>query len=469
MSSTQVVVIGGGPGGYTAAFRMADLGLSVTLIDQDQALGGVCLKKGCIPSKALLHAGKTIHDASAAKSIGIEFQEPVLNIDKLRSWKDGVVAKLTNGLGQLAKARKVTCIQGNARFINATTLEIKKPDSSLETLAFEKAVIATGSSPIKLPFLPETDRIWDSTKALELPYVPGTILVVGGGYIGLELGSAYAALGSKVSVVETLPALLSSADKDLADILLRKLKKTFRAIMTGTTILKADVGDHGVIVTFQDDQKKEWSETYDTLLVSVGRTPNTKELGLGNTKIELTEKDFIEVNDHCQTDEKNIFAIGDVTSGPLLAHKASAQAKVSAEVIAGHDKAYEPVCIPAVIFTDPELAWCGMTEQEARAQNIDITVSKFPWAASGRALTLDRTDGMTKIIAHASTGKILGVGIVGVGAGELIAEGALAIENGLKTQDIEAAIHPHPTLSETWMETAEGLFGYPTHLLKQKK
>lgn len=469
MSSAQIVVIGAGPGGYSAAFRLADLGLSVTLIDKDQAMGGVCLKRGCIPSKALLHAGRTIHEADAAKNIGIEFQKPVIDIEKLRSWKEGVVSKLTGGLGQLAKARKITCVQGEARFINATTLEIKKPDGTLETLTFEKAIIATGSSPVTLPFLPASERIWDSTKALELPFVPPTMLVIGGGYIGLELGSAYAALGCQVSLVEALPVLLSSADKDLADILLRKLKRNFTNIMTGSKVLNATATEQHITVTLQNAQEKETTATFDTVLVSVGRTPNTKTLGLENTKIELTDKGFIEVTDQCRTDEKNIFAIGDVTAGPLLAHKASAQGKVVAEVIAGHNKAYEPVCIPAVIYTDPELAWCGITEQEARAQNMDVTVFKFPWAASGRALTLDRTDGITKIIADTLSGRILGCGIVGVGAGELISEGVLAIENGLKASDIEAAIHPHPTLSETWMETAEGLFGHPTHVLKIKK
>lgn len=469
MSSSQIIVIGGGPGGYTAAFHMADLGLQVTLIDQDQALGGVCLKKGCIPSKAILHAGKVIQEASAGKNIGITFAAPSIDLDTLRSWKESVVNKLTGGLAQLAKARKISCIQGQARFLNATTLQITKADHSLETLTFEKAIIATGSSPITLPFLPTSERIWDSTKALELPFIPSTMLVIGGGYIGLELGSAYAALGCKVSVVEALPALLSSTDKNLADILLRKLKRTFTSIMTGTNVLKADTTDANITVTFQDAKQKEWAETYDVVLVSVGRTPNTKDLGLENTKISLTEKGFIEVTDQCRTDEKNIFAIGDVTEGPLLAHKASAQAKIAAEVIAGHEAAFEPACIPTVVFTDPELTWCGITEQEAIEKKLTITVSTFPWAASGRALTQNRIDGMTKIIADTSTGKILGLGMVGVGAGELIAEGALAIENGLKINDLETTIHPHPTLSETWMETAEGLFGHPTHIFKQKK
>ena len=376
--------------------------------------------------------------------------------------------KLTGGLGQLTKKRKITYIQAEARFLNATTLEIKKTDGTLETLTFEKAIIATGSSPATLPFLPESPRIWDSTRALELRHIPPTMLIVGGGYIGLELGSAYAALGTQVSVVEALPALLSSADKDLADILLRKLKKTFTAIMAGTKVLKANASGDNVSVTFQDAQGKEWNGTYDTILVSVGRTPNTSALGLENTKIQRTDKGFIEVTDQCRTDEKNIYAIGDVTAGPLLAHKASAQAKVAAEVIAGQNRAFEPGCIPSVIFTDPELAWCGITEQAARSKDMNITVSKFPWAASGRALTIDRTDGVTKIIADTATGRILGVGIIGVGAGDLISEGALAVETGLKAGDLALTIHPHPTLSETIMEAAEGLFGHCTHIIKPR-
>ncbi|MBF0619048.1 MAG: dihydrolipoyl dehydrogenase [Candidatus Omnitrophica bacterium] len=465
--SAQLVIIGAGPGGYTAAFHAADLGLKVTLIDSGATLGGVCLNRGCIPSKALLHAAHTLSDAAHAKVMGIEFGTPQVDINKLRAWKDGVVAKLTGGLSSLAKARNVTYIQGNARFLNNTTLEIRKADGTMDTLAFDHALIATGSRPVELSFMPKSTHVWDSTAALALPSIPASLLVIGGGYIGLELGSAYAALGSAVSVVEALPVILGSADKDLADILIRKLKKTFTTIMAATQVIAAEETSDGLRVHFKDAAGKEWQETYSNALVSTGRRPNTETLSLENTKVERTEKGFIEVTAERRTDEKNIYAIGDVTGNPMLAHKASREAKVAIDAILKKPTAFEPTCIPSVIFTDPELAWCGLTEMAARAQDLDIAVSKFPWAASGRALTLNRTDGLTKIIADTKTGKILGIGMVGVHAGELIAAAALAIESGMKADDLALTIHPHPTLSETLMESAEGLFGHPTHLIKK--
>ncbi len=468
MTSTQLLVIGAGPGGYAAAFHAADLGLAVTLIDKDASLGGVCLNRGCIPSKALLHAARTIHEAAAAEKIGITFGPAVLDIEKLRAWKDAVTRRLTSGLGQLALARKITVIQGEARFLHANAVEIITP-SGTQQLTFEHAVIATGSVPASLSLLPVSKRVWDSTAALALPHIPSSLLVIGGGYIGLELGSAYAALGSTVSIIEALPQLLPAVDKDLADILLRRLRKDFNAVMTGTRVIRAEETTEGMRITWCDDKGKESQTVYSQVLVAAGRKPHTGGLGLEHTKVQLTDNGFIEV-DHCRrTDEKNIYAIGDVAGNPMLAHKASAEAKVAAATIAGHSAAYAPRCIPSVIYTDPELAWCGLTEHEALVRNINITVSKFPWTASGRAMSVNRTDGLTKIIADTITGRILGVGIVGAGAGELIAEGALAVETGLKADDLASTIHPHPTLSETLMEAAEGLFGQPTHLIPSKK
>ncbi|MBF0122469.1 MAG: dihydrolipoyl dehydrogenase [Candidatus Omnitrophica bacterium] len=469
MPSPKLVVIGAGPGGYTAAFRAADLGLDVTLIDKSQNPGGVCLYEGCIPSKAILHAAKILSDIKHAQHIGISCGDATIDINKLRTWKDSIVGKLTSGLGQLTKARKITYIQGEARFLNSTTLEIKKPDGVAEQIAFDKAILATGSSTNTLPFLPQSSRILDSTTALGINAIPTSLLVIGGGYIGLELGSAYAALGAKVSIVETLPDILSGADKDLADILLRKLKKIFTKIMTGTKVVNGEEIPEGIRITLEDNKGTQTTELYSYVLVSVGRKPNTQGLGLENTKVQLSEKGFVEVDAQRRTDDKNIYAIGDITGPPMLAHKASFEAKVAVDAILGKDTAFEPRCIPCVVFTDPELAWCGLTEQEALAKGLNITVSKFPWAASGRALTIDRTDGTTKIVADTKTGRILSVGIVGVGAGDLITEGALAVETGMKAEDLALTIHPHPTLSETLMEAADGLFGDPTHIFRPKK
>ncbi len=466
---SSLTVIGAGPGGYVAAFRAADLGLKVTLIDENPTLGGVCLNRGCIPSKTLLHAAKVITESAQAKTIGLDFNAPHIDVDKVRTWKNDVVRKLNTGVAQLAKARRITCIQGKARFLNNKTLEITKPDGTTESLEFEQALIATGSRPVRLPFLPKSKRVWDSTDALNLAHVPPTLLVIGGGYIGLELGTAYAALGSKVSIVETMPALLSSADKDLADIVIRRLKSTFSAIMCATSVTGAEETPDGMRVTFQDEKGDTRQEIYSQILVSVGRMPNTDALGLENTLIKLSDKGLIIVNAQRRTEEKNILAIGDVTAGPMLAHKASFEAKVAADVAAGYATNYAPHAIPSVVFTDPELAWCGLTEQEARNKNMDIMVSKFPWAASGRALTLNRMDGATKVIADTKSGRILGVGIAGTNAGDLIAQGALAIETGMKIEDLEQTIFAHPTLSETLLEAAEGVFGQATHIFLPKK
>jgi dihydrolipoamide dehydrogenase len=465
----QLVVIGAGPGGYAAAFLAADLGLNVTLIDKEANPGGVCLYRGCIPSKAFLHAAGIISEAKHAKTFGIEFIAPAIDINKLRDWKKSVVTKLTGGLGALTRARKIKYIQGEASFLNSNSLRIKKIDGSIEELSFQKAILATGSRPAVIPNLPQSPHIWDSTGALEMDQVPAKLLVVGGGYIGMELGTVYHELGSQVSVVEMTPGLLPGADRDLTDILYKRVKNLFAKIMLETKVVKMESRDNGVTVTFADKAGMEFKEDYEKVLVSVGRKPNSENLGLENTKIKLTARGFAQVNDQRQTTDPDIYAIGDIAGDPMLAHKASHEGRVAAEAIAGHKVAFEPRAIPAVVFTDPEIAWCGLTETDAAKTGREVAVVKFPWAASGRALTLDRTDGLTKLIIDPKTQRVLGMAIVGVGAGEMIAEGVIAIEMGAVAQDLKLSIHPHPTLSETVMETAEGFFGQSTHIYKPKR
>ena len=469
MNPIQLVVIGAGPGGYAAAFLAADLGLEVAIVEKEQNPGGVCLYRGCIPSKALLHVAKIISEADHAKAFGIEYNAPKIDINKLRDWKKSVVTKLTGGLGQLSKARKIKYFQGEAIFVNSNTLKIKKADGSVEELSFQKAILATGSRPSVIPNLPKSPDIWDSTGALDLETIPENLLVVGGGYIGMELGSAYHELGSKVSVVEMTPGLLPGADRDLSDVLYKRVKGMFAKIMLETKVVKMETSTKGITVTFADLAGKEFKEEYNKVLVSIGRRPNSENLGLENTKVKVTPRGFVEVNDQRQTNDPNIFAIGDIAGDPMLAHKASHEGRVAVETIAGHKVAFEPQAIPAVVFTDPEIAWCGMTEIDAAKANREVTVVKFPWAASGRALTLDRTEGLTKLIIDPKTQRVLGVGIVGVGAGEMIAEGVLAIEMGTVAADLKLTIHPHPTLSETIMEAAESFFGHSTHIYKPKK
>ena len=465
MNPIQLVVIGAGPGGYAAAFLAADLGLEVAIVEKEQNPGGVCLYRGCIPSKALLHVAKIISEADHAKAFGIEYNAPKIDINKLRDWKKSVVTKLTGGLGQLSKARKIKYFQGEAIFVNSNTLKIKKADGSVEELSFQKAILATGSRPSVIPNLPKSPDIWDSTGALDLETIPENLLVVGGGYIGMELGSAYHELGSKVSVVEMTPGLLPGADRDLSDVLYKRVKGMFAKIMLETKVVKMETSTKGITVTFADLAGKEFKEEYNKVLVSIGRRPNSENLGLENTKVKVTPRGFVEVNDQRQTNDPNIFAIGDIAGDPMLAHKASHEGRVAVE----HKVAFEPQAIPAVVFTDPEIAWCGMTEIDAAKANREVTVVKFPWAASGRALTLDRTEGLTKLIIDPKTQRVLGVGIVGVGAGEMIAEGVLAIEMGTVAADLKLTIHPHPTLSETIMEAAESFFGHSTHIYKPKK
>ena len=466
----HIAIIGGGPGGYAAAFLASDLGLKVTLIDPELNPGGVCLYRGCIPSKALLHIAKLIDETRHAKNWGIEYSDPKIDLAQLRSWKEGVVKKLTGGLGVLSKQRKVEYIQGRAAFENSNTLRVSRANGAEDSLTFDRIVIATGSRPAIVPSLKlETPRMMDSTSALDLNEVPGTLLVVGGGYIGLELGTVYAALGSKVSVVEMLPGLLPGADRDLVLPLHKRIEKIFDSILLNTTVAAVKEESGGIRVTFDGPEVKEREKLFDKVLVSVGRKPNSEIRGLEKSQVKVGERGFIQVNKQLQTDDPAIYAIGDVVGEPMLAHKASHEGRTAVEAIAGHKVAFEPNAIPAVVFTDPEIAWCGLTETQAQKDNREIKVAKFPWGASGRAMTIDRTKGMTKLLIDPQTERVLGVGIVGVGAGELIAEGVLAIEMGALAKDIALTIHPHPTLSETVMESAEVFFGTSTDVYRPKR
>ena len=469
-SNLQIAVIGGGPGGYAAAFLAADLGMKVTLIDPELNPGGVCLYRGCIPSKALLHVAKLLDESRHAKNWGIEYADPKIDLPRLRSWKEGVIKKLTGGLGQLSKQRKVEYIQGRAAFENSNTLRVTRTDGREDSLTFNRIILATGSRPAIIPSLKlETPRMMDSTSALDLGDVPGTLLVIGGGYIGLELGTVYAALGSKVSVVEMLPGLLPGADRDLVLPLHKRMEKIFDSILLNTTVAAVKEEPSGIRVTFDGPEVKERERIFDKVLVSVGRKPNSEVPGLEKTQVKIGQREFIQVNKQLQTDDPAIYAIGDVVGEPMLAHKASHEGRTAVEAIAGHKVAFEPNAIPAVVFTDPEIAWCGLTETQAQKENREIKVARFPWGASGRAMTLDRTEGMTKLVVDPQTERVLGVGIVGTGAGELIAEGVLAIEMGAIAKDIALTIHPHPTLSETIMESAEVFFGTSTHVYRPKR
>ena len=470
MSDKQVTVIGGGPGGYAAAFLAADLGMNVTLIDKEKNPGGVCLYRGCIPSKALLHIAKLINETEEAKEWGLEFSKPKINLDRLREWKNEVVGKQTGGLGQLLKAKKINYIQGRASFINSSALKIEKADGKTEEHKFENAIIATGSVIATIPSLDiKSERLLNSTTALDLPEIPKSLLVIGGGYIGLELGSVYAALGTKVSVVEMMPGLLPGADRDLVSYLAKRIEKSYEKVMLESKVTELKEVKSGIQVKIQDKEGKTTNETYDYVLMSIGRKPTTEGLGLENTNVKVNERGWIKVDKQMKTDDANIYAIGDIAGEPMLAHKASHEGRTAVEVIHGKKVTFEPLAIPAVVFTDPEIAWAGLTETQAKEQNIKYEVAKFPWAASGRATTLGRSDGVTKLIIDPDTEGILGVGICGPGAGELIAEGVLAIEMGANATDLKLTIHPHPTLSETLMEAAEVFFGQSSHLHKPKK
>jgi len=468
IAKTQIVVVGGGPGGYAAAFRAADLGLQVTLIDLEENPGGVCLFRGCIPSKALLHAAKLIEEAKEAASFGIHFSSPRLELSELRQWKESVVAKLTGGLGELSKQRKINFIQGRASFEDAHHLLVQKNgEGNQSRLEFEFAILATGSRPFVPPdLLLDHSDLWTSTQALQVSEVPERLLVIGGGYIGLELGSVYAALGSQVNLVEMSSNLLPGADRDLVRILAKKMENRLKSIRLNTRVLKLEAQAQGLKAFLENEKGEKFEELYDKVLVSVGRKPNSSGVGLKNLAIELDEKGFVKVDGERRTNVSHVFAIGDVAGEPMLAHKATHEGIVAAEVIAGKSHVFEPRAIPAVVFTDPEIAWCGLTESEARSQKREVKVSRFPWAASGRALTLGKTEGTTKVLSDPQSDEVLGIGIVGSGAGDLIAEGVLAMEMGATSADIALSIHAHPTLSETLMEAAEES---PLHIYRPKR
>ena len=471
MSENQIniAIIGAGPGGYAAAFLAADLGMNVTLIDKEKNPGGVCLYRGCIPSKALLHIAKLINETHEAKEWGVEFSEPKIDLDKLRNWKSSVVSKLTGGLGQVSKLRKINYIQGTASFVNSSTIKIKK-ETSEENLSFDKIIIATGSRIATIPSLEiNSSRVLNSSTALDLPVIPKSLLVIGGGYIGLELGSVYSALGTKVSVVEMMSGLLPGADRDLVIHLSKRIEKSFDKIMLESRIVEMKEDSDGLLVKIQNKNGEVTEQKYDYVLMSIGRKPDTTGLGLENTMVKVNQRGWVIVNEQLRTDDPNIYAIGDIVGEPMLAHKASHEGRVAVEAIAGHKVAFEPKAIPAVVFTDPEIAWAGLTETQAREKEIKCEVAKFPWSASGRATTLGRMDGVTKILVEPDTQRILGIGICGPGAGELIAEGVLAIEMGANVTDLKLTIHPHPTLSETMMEAAEVFFGQSTHLYRPKR
>ncbi|HRX04196.1 MAG TPA: dihydrolipoyl dehydrogenase [Anaerolineae bacterium] len=467
--TTQVVVLGGGPGGYPAAFKAADLGLDVTLVDMEKNPGGVCLYRGCIPSKALLHVAKVLNEAKEASELGINFGEPTIDLNQLRNFKDKVVTQLTGGVGLLSRQRKVRFVQGRGEFVDNRTLAVTQGDGSTLQITFEYAIVATGSRPTVIPaFDLGSERIMDSTSALTLPDIPETMLVVGGGYIGLELGTVYAALGSKVTVVEMLPRLLSTGDEDLVQVLARQLETRFEKIMVNTQVLGMEEVAEGIRVRFRSPQGDPFEQVFDRILISVGRKPNSAGLGLETLGVAVDNKGFIPVDAQRRTNVSNIFAVGDVAGEPMLAHKATREGHVAAEAIAGHPTAFDPQAIPAVVFTDPEVAWCGLTEMGAEAQKRPVRVARFPWGASGRATTLGRSDGMTKLVIDSVNERVLGVGIVGTNAGELISEGVLAVEMGATVTDLELTIHPHPTLSETVMESAESVYGQSTHVYKRK-
>ena len=467
-TKAEVIVIGGGPGGYAAAFYAADKGKKVILVEQEKNLGGVCLNRGCIPSKALLNATHHITAARESAHRGITFSEPQIDLDKLRAWKDGVIQKLASGVTMIAQRRGVQVIHGRGYFEDAKTLRVETADGQ-KFFNFEQVIIAVGSKPaMPKVFDLGNPRIMTSTEALQIEDVPENLLVIGGGYIGMELGTVYATLGSKVTVVEALEAILAGGDPDLVRPVVRYAEKNFREVRLKAKVVKmATVGKQIKVITEKDGQQKE--EMYDRVLVSVGRVPNAGDLGLEHTGVELDDRGFIKVNAQQQTNVAGIYAIGDIAGGVMLAHKAAREARVAVENIVGENTTFENVIIPAVGFTDPEVAWCGLTENEAKAKNIEIEVAKFPWAASGRAISYDRTDGLTKLIVDPQSERILGVGIVGHGAGELISEGVLAVEMGATVEDLALSIHPHPTLSETLMEAAEVFFGTATHTYTRKR
>jgi len=467
--STELAVLGAGPGGYAAAFLAADLGMQVTLIDREPNPGGVCVYRGCIPSKALLHVAKLLTEARHASAWGVHFAEPRIDLDKLREWKNQVVGKLTGGTGQLGRLRKVRYVQGDATIVDPTTFDVQT-GSDVQRICFEHAILATGSRPSIISSLAlDTPRVMDSTTALDLPDVPKTLLVIGGGYIGLELGTVYAALGAKVTVVEMLPGLLPGADRDLVAVLEKRVKAMCEAVLLRTKVVSMEEQKAGVKVTLENDEMVRSERVFEKVLVSIGRRPNSEIPGLDRTRVEVDAKGFIKTDARRRTAEPTLYAIGDVAGEPMLAHKASHEARATVEGIHGEKVVFDPAAIPAVVFTDPEVAWCGLTEDDAKKQGRRVEIAKFPWGASGRATTLDRNDGLTKLVVEPGSERVLGVGIVGTGAGELIAEGVLAVEMGAVVSDVKLSIHPHPTLSETVMESAEIFYGQSTHAYRPRR
>jgi len=465
---TEIVVVGAGPGGYAAAFYAADLGKKVVLVEREKVLGGVCLNRGCIPSKALLHAAHGVTSARESEHRGITFSAPAVDVNKLRAWKNSILSRLSNGVAQLAKLRGVQVMQGRGYFEDSRTLRVET-DQGQQFVHYDHAIIAVGSKPaMPRDFDLGNPRVMTSTEALEVEDIPENLLVIGGGYIGMELGTVYATFGSKVVLVEALDTILAGADPDLARPVIAYAKKAFKEVRLKTKVGKMSTSGKHIKVEFNVNGQKQ-EELYDRVLVSVGRSPNADDLGLENTKVSFDERGFIHVNERQQTTDPAIYAIGDIAGGVLLAHKATKEGRIAVEVIAGQDSAFVNVTIPAVVFTEPELAWCGLTESEAKAKGMAVEVAKFPWAASGRALSFDHPEGLTKLVIDPDSERILGVGIVGYGAGELISEGVLAVEMGATAKDLALAVHPHPTLSETLMEAAEAFYGHATHTLVRKK
>lgn len=463
----DLVVLGAGPGGYTAAFRAADLGLRVALVERYPVLGGVCLNVGCIPSKALLHTGKVIEEAAALDQHGVSFGEPFVDLDKLRDYKEKVVARLTGGLAGMAKKRKIEVIQGIAAFAGPHSVTVTGEDKEKQ-ISFEKAIIAVGSQSLELANMPWGDpRLMDSTDALDLEEIPDRLLVIGGGIIGLEMACVYDALGSEVTVVELTPQLMPGTDPDLVRPLQQRIKKRYAAIHLETRVSRVDVDDHALVAHFEG--KHSGKENFDRVLVAVGRTPNGGKINAESAGVQVSSSGFVPTDHQMRTNVPHIFAIGDVVGQPMLAHKATHEGKVAAEVCAGEKSAFDARVIPSVAYTDPEVAWVGVTEIEAKEKNLDFEVGKFPWAASGRALGIDRSEGFTKLLFDKSTRRIIGAGITGVNAGDLIAECALAIEMGCEAADIGLTIHPHPTLSESIAMAAEVFEGTITDLYLPKK
>ena len=459
----DLVVLGAGPGGYTAAFRAADLGLNVTLVERWPTLGGVCLNVGCIPSKALLHAARVIEEAKEAGEFGLDFGAPRVDLERLRGWKSKVVGKLTDGLAGLAKQRKVTVVRGSGQFSGPDSLVVDGDDGRT-TIEFRQCIVAAGSEPVRMPGAPEDPRIVDSTGALELESLPKSLLVIGGGIIGLEMATVYDALGVEVSVVELTDTLMPGADRDLVRPLQKRIAARYRAIMLGTKVTGMEATADGIRVAFEGKQAPDGSQAYEQVLVAVGRRPNGKAIGADKAGVAVDERGFIPVDRQMRTNVPSIFAIGDIVGQPMLAHKASHEGKVAAEVAAGHKSFFDARVVPSVAYTDPEVAWVGKTEEQAKAEGIDHTKGSFPWAASGRSLALGRSEGLTKLLFAKDSGQLIGAGIVGTNAGDLISEAALAIELGCDAADIGLTVHPHPTLSETLAFSAEAAEGTITDL-----